>query len=70
MCHLIVKVLNPKQSLRFATLKDFKTELISLKQKLASTPMLLRRTLGHPIVEDPEIDKVDESGEQISPKRR
>lgn len=50
MCYVMVKLLHQEQKHRYTSLAQVKTDLINLRDNIYSTPPMLRRLLGHPVL--------------------
>lgn len=50
MCYILIRLLHSNPKHRFTTLDDVKEELLRLRENIYSTPPMLRKILGHPIL--------------------
>lgn len=50
MCYILVRLLHQKLQHRYANLSEVRRDLLSLKENIFSTPTMLRKVLGHPVI--------------------
>eukprot|EP00347_Sterkiella_histriomuscorum_P009457 403341144 len=50
MCYLLIRLLHQNPKYRFSDLEQVKEELLKLRENIYSTPPMLRKILGHPIL--------------------
>ena len=50
MCFILIRLLHQNPKYRYVTLEDVKDDLIKIRQNIYSTPTMLRKILGHPIL--------------------
>lgn len=50
MCAILCRLLHQQAKHRFQSLAELKAELVKLRDNIHSTPAMLRRILGHPLL--------------------
>lgn len=50
MCYIMTRLLHQNPKHRFSDLDEVKEELLKLRDNIYSTPCMLRKILGHPIL--------------------